>query len=386
MTMRMMLAALIVAGFSVASLQAEDSKPDQAADQADVFKRLDTNGDGKLTAEEIPAEKRAFFDRALRSGDGDGDGALNAAEFARAFSAGRDSDRERDSRSRRRPGSSSGSRSTPYAAGFIKRLDKDGDGKVSSEELPETYRARLGGKFEEFDKNKDGALNQQEVAAMLTASNSSRRPSGTPSRDTDRPRPSSRDAAQPSQDALFAILDRDRDGKLSRRELEAAGSILARLDRDKDGSVSKREIAAVASDRAPSSRSSRERSSRERDSRGGISSYAKRLDKNNDGKITREEASGPIKERFDRLDEDGDGILKVEDVEKAFNRSRSRSPKDSKDSDTRESDRRKRSPKARKDSDSRESDRRRRSPRARKDADSPEDGDKARRPSRQRES
>ena len=382
MTMKIMLAALIVAGLSVASLQAEDSKPDQAG----VFKRLDTNGDGKLTAEEIPAEKRAFFDRALRSGDGDGDGALNAAEFAKAFSAGRDSDRERDSRPRRRPGSSSGSRSTPYAAGFIKRLDKDGDGKVSSEELPETYRARLGGKFEEFDKNKDGALNQQEVAAMLTASNSSRRPSGTPSRDSDRPRPSSRDAAQPSQDGLFAILDRDRDGKLSRRELEAAGSILARLDRDKDGSVSKREIAAVASDRAPSSRSSRERSSRERDSRGGISSYAKRLDKNNDGKITREEASGPIKERFDRLDEDGDGILKVEDVEKAFNRSRSRSPKDSKDSDTRESDRRKRSPKARKDSDSRESDRRRRSPKARKDSDSPEGGDKARRPSRQRES
>jgi len=378
--MRMMLAVFVVAGLSAASLQAEDSK----AGQADVFKRLDANGDGKLRAEEVPADKRAFFDRALRSGDVDGDGALNAAEFAKAFSAGKDSGRERDSR--RRPGSSSASRSTPYAANFIRRLDKDGDGKVSSEELPETYRARLGVKFEKFDKDKDGALNRQEVAAMLTASDSSRRPSEAPSRDSDRARPSSRDAAQPSQDALFAILDRDRDGKLSRRELEAAGSILARLDRDKDGSVSKREIAAVASDRAPSSRPSRERFSRERDSRGGISSYAKRLDKNNDGKITREEASGPIKERFDRLDEDGDGILKIEDVEKAFNRSRSRSPKDSKDSDTRESDRRKRSPKARKDSDTRESDRRKRSPKARKNSDSPEGGDKARRPSRQRES
>ena len=380
MTMRIMLAALVVAGLSAASLQAEESKPDQAG----VFKRLDANGDGKLRADEVPADKRAFFDRALRSGDADGDGALNAAEFAKAFSAGKDSGRERDSR--RRPGSSSGSRSTPSAAGFIKRLDKDGDGKVSSEELPQTYRARLGGKFKEFDKNKDGALNQQEVAAMLTTANSSRRPSGTPSRDSDRPRPSSRDAAQPSQDGLFAILDRDRDGKLSRRELEAAGSILARLDRDKDGSLSKREIAAVASDKAPSSRPSRERSSRERDSRGGISSYAKRLDKDNDGKITREEASGPIKERFDRLDEDGDGILKVEDVEKAFKRSRSRSSKDSKDSDTRESDRRKRSPEARKDSDTRENDRRKRSPRARKDSDSPEGGDKPRRPSRQRDS
>ena len=377
MTMRIMLAALAVAGLSAASLQAEDSKPDQAG----VFKRLDANGDGKLRAEEVPADKRAFFDRALRSGDADGDGALNAAEFAKAFSSGKDSDRERDSSPRRRPGSSSGSRSTPSAAEFIKRLDKDGDGKVSSEELPETYRARLGVKFEKFDKNKDGALNQEEVAAILTASYSSRRSSGTPSRDSDRPMPSTRDAAQPSQDALFAILDRDRDGKLSRRELEAAGSILSRLDRDKDGMLSKGEIAAVASDRP-----SRERSSRERDSRGGISSYAKRLDKNNDGKITREEASGPIKERFDSLDEDGDGILKVEDVEKAFRRSRSRSPKDSKDSDSRESDRRKRSPKARKDSDTRESDRRKRSPKARKDSDSPEGGDKPRRPSRQRES
>ena len=330
MTMRIMLAALVAAGLSVASLQAEDSKPDQAG----VFKRLDTNGDGKLRAEEVPADKRAFFDRALRSGDADGDGALNAAEFAKAFSSGRDSDRERDSRSRRRSGSSSGGRPAPYAADFIRRLDKDGDGKVSSEELPQPYRARLGVRFEEFDKNKDGALNQEEVAAMLTASYSSRRSSGTPSRDTDRPRPSSRDAEAPSQDALFAILDRDRNGKLSRRELEAAGSILARLDRDKDRSISKREIATAASDKAPSSRASRERSSRERDSRGGISSYARRLDKNEDGKLTKDEASGPIKARFDSLDEDGDGILIIEDIEKAFRRPRSRSPKDRKDSDS----------------------------------------------------
>ena len=343
MTMRIMLAALVVAGLSVASLQAEDSKLDPAG----VFKRLDTNGDGKLTAEEVPADKREFFDRALRSGDADGDGALNAAEFAKAFSSGRDSDRERDSRSRRRSGSSSGGRPAPYAADFIRRLDKDGDGKVSSEELPQTYRARLGVRFEEFDKNKDGTLNQEEIAAMLTASYSSRRSSGSQSRDTDRPRPSSRDADQPSQDALFAILDRDRNGKLSRRELEAAGSILARLDRDKDGSVSKREIAAVASDRAPSSRSSRER-----DYRGGISSYARRLDKNEDGKLTKDEASGPIKERFDSLDEDGDGILKIEDIEKAFRRPRSRSPKDGKDSDSRPSDRRRRSSRDSKDSDS----------------------------------
>ena len=343
MTIRMMLTALMLAGLSAGSLQAEDGKSDQAG----VFKRLDTNGDGKLTAEEVPADKREFFDRALRSGDADGDGALNAAEFAKAFSSGRDSDRERDSRSRRRSGSSSGGRPAPYAADFIRRLDKDGDGKVSSEELPQTYRTRLGVKFEEFDKNKDGTLNQEEVVAMLTASYSSRRSSGTPSRDTDRPRPSSRDAAQPSQDALFAILDRDRNGKLSRRELEAAGSILARLDRDKDGSVSKREIAAVASDRAPSSRSPRER-----DYRGGISSYARRLDKNEDGKLTKDEASGPIKERFDSLDEDGDGILKIEDIEKAFRRPRSRSPKDGKDSDSRPSDRRRRSSRDSKDSDS----------------------------------
>ncbi len=92
MTMRIMIAALAVAALSATSLQAEDGKPGQAG----VFKRLDANGDGKLRADEVPADKRAFFDRALRSGDADGDGALNAAEFARAFSAGKDSARERE--------------------------------------------------------------------------------------------------------------------------------------------------------------------------------------------------------------------------------------------------------------------------------------------------
>src|SRR5579872_7105763 len=53
---------LVLAG--VTQLHADDAKksPD------DLFKKLDVNGDGKLSASEIPKEQRKFFDRLVRMG------------------------------------------------------------------------------------------------------------------------------------------------------------------------------------------------------------------------------------------------------------------------------------------------------------------------------
>lgn len=332
MKMKIMLPAIVAAVVLTGGLRAQEGKPDSGG----VFKRLDSNADGKLTADEVPAEKRDFFDRALRAGDADGDGALDAAEFARAFAGSGDSDRERDSR-RRRPDSSRGSRDTPSPADFIRRFDKDGDGKVTREELPQNYRLRIGKRFSEYDKNEDGALNEAEVAALLKsgASSDSRRPSRTPSRSPGR----MRDTDSDSQDLLFSILDRDRDGKLSKRELQAAASIIERLDRDRDGALSKRELAAGTNDRSSSDRKPSERSSRDRASRERISSYIKGLDENSDGRITREEARGPVKERFDSYDQDGDGVLKVDEVIRDFGRTRSRSSRDEKKPGSRDSKR-----------------------------------------------
>jgi len=81
----------------IAAAQAADSKSDArpasangagakapSADLSDpgaLFDRLDANHDGQLTADEIPAEKRGLFERLLRLAGKPTDGKLSRAEF-----------------------------------------------------------------------------------------------------------------------------------------------------------------------------------------------------------------------------------------------------------------------------------------------------------------
>ncbi len=48
---------------------------------AQIFEYLDRNADGKLTADEVPTERQPMFERAVRFGDRDKDGALSEEEF-----------------------------------------------------------------------------------------------------------------------------------------------------------------------------------------------------------------------------------------------------------------------------------------------------------------
>ena len=43
-----------------------------------------------------------------------------------------------------------------------------------------------------------------------------------------------------------------------------------------------------------------------------------RMDANKDGKVTKDEARGPMAQRFDQMDKDGDGAITKEEVEKHF--------------------------------------------------------------------
>src|ERR1700685_855211 len=60
---------------------ADDSQIDSEA----LFKKLDANGDGKLTASEIPPEQRKFFDRLLRVSGAEKSGELTREQFDRAL-------------------------------------------------------------------------------------------------------------------------------------------------------------------------------------------------------------------------------------------------------------------------------------------------------------
>src|SRR5438046_1293018 len=94
---------------------------------------------------------------------------------------------------------------------FIKRLDKNGDGVLTRDELP----PRLADAFDRFDTNKDGKLDRGEVAVMLRTLG--RQQPGRPGR--------------PEQlvERLLEQFDTNKDGKIDKKE--ARGILAENFDR-----------------------------------------------------------------------------------------------------------------------------------------------------------
>lgn len=107
----------------------------------------------------------------------------------------------------------------------------------------------------------------------------------------------------------FKALDRDDDGKLTKEELgDTRAAMLDKDDADKDGTISKdewvkaREAAAKA------------KPAEGRPGAGMQRDYIKDLDKDGDGKISKEEAPERVKAKFEELDADKDGFLTREEL------------------------------------------------------------------------
>lgn len=138
MTRKTQVSAVLVATFlatgfaSTVSAQEAGSREDR---RAEIFSELDQNNDGSISAEEFVNRP----DRFARA-DVDGNGLLTAKEIA---AVGQD-------RAERR------------VARMIERLDQNGDGALSQEEI-EARRdpARM---FERLDANSDGVVSEEEFA------------------------------------------------------------------------------------------------------------------------------------------------------------------------------------------------------------------------------
>ncbi|HZT79563.1 MAG TPA: EF-hand domain-containing protein [Gemmataceae bacterium] len=132
--------------------------------------------------------------------------------------------------------------------GLFRFLDHDGDGALSQKELAHAPSpAQLLGmfrdgapepgpapKFEDVDAGpRDGKVTPEEFLAFY------RRAGARP---VQVERGQRQGGADPLTDALFRLLDRDRDGKLSRDELLAAPAALQNLDVDDDEMVSAGEV------------------------------------------------------------------------------------------------------------------------------------------------
>jgi Ca2+-binding EF-hand superfamily protein len=108
---------------------------------AAMFERLDADNDGKITKAEMSAGRERMFKRLDRNGDG----VIDENEIEKARQAIEDRAASAEAR----------------LSGQWRRMDKDGDGKVSGAE----FQARSA-MFDLADRNDDGVVTKDEIDFM----------------------------------------------------------------------------------------------------------------------------------------------------------------------------------------------------------------------------
>jgi Ca2+-binding EF-hand superfamily protein len=150
---------------------------------------------------------------------------------------------------------------------FIKTYDKNKDGYLSRDELPERFRKH----FDKLDTNKDGKLSRAELEKGMGYLLPRRRPS----------------------DVVFSLVEMSDCDECCAEELQIIYDFLRKLDTNKDGKIHPDELKVA-----------REALVKKR-----VDAIFEALDTNKDGKISRKEARGMIKRHFDELDTNKDGYV-----------------------------------------------------------------------------
>jgi Ca2+-binding EF-hand superfamily protein len=351
----LVLAALLFGPTAGPSFAQEEAETPAAPTPAQRFAELDKDSDGKLTREEVGEDQRPFFNRLVRVADADEDGALTREEFIRGL--------EPAARQQPEGQAFGGPRGRGDADEFLRRLDRNGDGKIAKDELPEMLRERLGRVFEQAGKD---ALTIDEFRQATARAGGSDFDRGAyfDRLDTDRdgrlalkdvPEPSKaifsallrragkgedavltkeefvrfasqlgggRPDPRPTPPPLFAKLDRDRDGALSKEELAKAVDLFGELDANGDGRLDPGELFR------PDGQPQRPQTDTNPQRGDFLTRLIKDNDRNEDGKLSRDEAPERMRANFERADRNSDGSLDADELRQAFTRRQNRPQQD----------------------------------------------------------
>ena len=179
---------------------------------------------------------------------------------------------------------------------FLKRFDKNKDGVITTDELP-PWLAKI---FPRFDTNKDGKLDRKEIAGLLQVM---RRRFGV------------EQEANPRQveqivNSILRRMDTDKDGKISRKEARnQVARFFNQFDANKDGYLDKEELRAMARRFLANRR-------RFQAAQRALGPDFDALDKNADGRLTRDELKGTrFHAVFDEIDTNKDGKIDRKEFE-----------------------------------------------------------------------
>jgi Ca2+-binding EF-hand superfamily protein len=160
--------------------------------------------------------------------------------------------------------------------GFFKDHDKNGDGYLQRDELPPEYRPAFG----RLDANKDGKISRAELEQGIAFLHPRRRPS----------------------DMVYMLVEMSDFDDDCHREVQRAYDILRNLDKNRDGKIDPDELKA----------------GREHIVNNRVTFLFKQLDADKDGKISRDEAKGRIRENFQEIDRNRDGFIERDELLKAI--------------------------------------------------------------------
>jgi Ca2+-binding EF-hand superfamily protein len=313
-------------------------------DQAKAFELTDTNKDGKITKDEVPAEKRDSFDKVVERLNPGKDFLTKEQYLAQGGGAAPAAGQ------RPNPG---GPMNRGDLEALFDRTDANSDGKLTKDEIPEE-RPGMRGILERSGGN---SIDKEQFVRGMTAMmaqfggqqprpEGAPRPDGAPRPEGARPdgagqrpegspprRPDGAPGGPPGGPGggLFGALDTDRNGELSTAEIVGAGSSLLKLDKNGDGKLTSDEVFAgmggppggmrgrpgdgqpggvgQPGNGLPGAPQSQRPGQRGRGNPEEMRQRLKEADANKDGKISKDEASGRLKEAFDQFDTNSDGFL-----------------------------------------------------------------------------
>jgi Ca2+-binding EF-hand superfamily protein len=118
---------------------------------------------------------------------------------------------------------------------------------------------------------------------------------------------------------LFDLLDENRDGRLSLRELHTAWDRLRGFDRNGDGKLGRDEFPRRLQARLGLGKPSLRPALKGKQAPEAVKprgpAWFRKMDRNGDGYVSRREFLGP-EELFNKLDTDGDGLISPEEAER----------------------------------------------------------------------